>query len=110
VSAIGSLTVKVTTPLLSEAPLAAEIVELPPLLPRATVLPETGLLFASSKVTVTVDAATPLAVTEAGLEMTLDWLAETGPGTTVKEELLAAERLSPEVRTTCRMTPLSAFV
>ena len=41
---VVSVTVKVTTPLLLEAPLAAEIVEFPVTWVRVTVLPLAGLL------------------------------------------------------------------
>jgi hypothetical protein len=52
---------------------------------RLTVLPLTGLLFASRKVTVIVDVTTPSAVTLAGLAVTVDALAETAPAVNVTE-------------------------
>ena len=58
--------------------------ELPPLGVSETVLPLTALFSASFSVTVIVDAATPSAVTEAGLALTVDVVAETAPGLTVK--------------------------
>src|SRR5579859_6301102 len=59
-------------PVASEGPLAAEIVELPPLLASVTVLPETGLLWASRSVTVIVAVLVALAVTEVGLALTVE--------------------------------------
>ena len=82
--AVPSLTVKVTTPFASETPLGAEIVELPPPAVKETVLPLTGLLFASFKVTVMVEVVESSAGTEMGLAATADVLALTGPGSTVK--------------------------
>ena len=55
------------------------IVEEPLPLASVTVLPETGWDCASSSVTVTVEVATPFAVTEAGAALTVDWAAVTGP-------------------------------
>ena len=70
---------KVTTPLRSEVPDAAEIVELPPAWPRVTVLPETGLPAASFNVTVTVEVAVLLSRRLVGLAETVDWAAVTVP-------------------------------
>ena len=70
---------KVTTPLRSEVPLAAEIVELPPAWPRVTVLPETGLPAESSSVTVIVEVAVLLSSTLVGLAETVDCAAVTVP-------------------------------
>src|ERR1019366_10326151 len=67
-----SVTVKVTTPVELEGPLAAEIVELPAAWANVTILPLTGLRFASSRVTVIVEVVAPSATTEAGLEFTVD--------------------------------------
>lgn len=83
VSALVSLTVKVTTPLAFEAPLAAEIVELPVPCDRVTVLPLTGLLFASSSVTVMVEVVEPSATTEVGLALAVEVPELTAPGFTV---------------------------
>ena len=77
------MTVKVTTPLALDAPLAAEMVELPVPCDRLTVLPLTGLLFASSKVTVMVEVVEPSAVTEVGLALTVDLLPLTAPAVKV---------------------------
>src|SRR6185369_13571812 len=78
-SAFVSFTVKVTTPLAFERPLAAEIVELPAPCDRVTVLPLTGWLFASLRVTVIVEVVEPSAVTEVGLALTVDLVALAGP-------------------------------
>jgi hypothetical protein len=48
-----------------------------------TVLPLTGLLFASRKVTVIVDVATPSAVSVVGFTVTVDAVAETAPAVNV---------------------------
>jgi hypothetical protein len=50
---------------------------------RVTVLPATGLLFASRKVTVIVELTRPSAVTLAGLAVTLEAVAETMPAVKV---------------------------
>jgi len=50
---------------------------------RVTVLPETGCDCASFKVTVTVEVATPFAVTDVGEAETVDWAAVTGPAAKV---------------------------
>src|SRR5579862_3472584 len=68
--AVASLTVKVTTPLAFETPLAAEIVETPEPAVNVTVLFGTGFEFTSSRVTVTVDVVTPLAGTVGRLGLT----------------------------------------
>src|SRR5580704_16529850 len=67
-----SVTVKVTTPAALDGPLAAEITELPVFLASVTVLPLTGLLFASFSVTVIVEVVTPSATTDVGLALTVD--------------------------------------
>ena len=77
-SAFVSFTVKVTTPLALEGPLAAEIVELPVPCDRVTVLPLAGLPFASRSVTVMVEVVKPSAVTEVGLALTVELLALAG--------------------------------
>jgi hypothetical protein len=51
--------------------------------PRLTVLPLTGLPFASRSVTVMVDVATPSATTVVGLAVTVDALADTAPAVKV---------------------------
>ena len=55
------------------------IVEEPPHFASVTVLPETGCDWASFRVTVIVELATPFAVTDAGAALTVDWAAVTGP-------------------------------
>ena len=69
------MTVKVTTPLIPEGPLAAEMIELPPLLASVTVLPETARFAPSLSVTVIVEVATPLARTVVGLAVTVEFVA-----------------------------------
>jgi hypothetical protein len=69
--------VKVTTPLVPEGPLAAEIVELPPLFAKVTVFPETGAPLPSLSVTVIVVLVTSSAVKDVALALTVDRLAET---------------------------------
>jgi hypothetical protein len=81
--AFASVTVKVTTPFESDGPLAAEIVELPAPWASVTVLPVTGLLFASNRVTVIVEVVEPSAITEAGLGFTVDVEALTPAAFTV---------------------------
>jgi len=83
--AVVSLTVNVTTPLVLEAPLAAEIIELPVPAARVTVLPLTGLLLPSLSVTVIVEAVEPSATTDAGLAATVDFDALTTPSVKVTE-------------------------
>jgi len=78
-SAFVSFTVNVTTPLELDGPLAADTVEVPPPAVKVTFLPLTGWLNASRSVTVIVDVVTPSATTEAGLEVTVDAPALTGP-------------------------------
>ena len=71
--AVVDFTVKVTTPEPSEAPEAAEMVSVAPRLEASvTVLPETGLEFASLRVTVIVEVLTPSDSTEVGLATTVD--------------------------------------
>jgi hypothetical protein len=89
-----SFTVNVTTPLAFEAPLAAEIVELPVPCERVTAFPLTGLLFVSSSVTVIVEVVEPSAVTEVGFAVTVDLVALTGPGVKVTDAFCVIVRLS----------------
>ena len=79
ISALVSFTVKVTTPLAFEGPLAAEMVELPVPWVNVTALPLAGLLFASSKVTVMFEVAEPSAAIDAGLALTVDLAALAAP-------------------------------
>ena len=83
VSATVSLTVKVATPEPLVTPETVVIVEEPPPLASVTVLPETGLLLASRRVTVTVEVVEPSAVTDEGAAETPDCAAVTGPGVKV---------------------------
>jgi hypothetical protein len=82
-SATVSFTVNVTTPLAVEVPLAAEIVELPPLFASVTVLPLTKLLLASLSVTVMVEVVEPSATTDVGLALTVELAALAGPAVNV---------------------------
>jgi hypothetical protein len=66
------VTVKVTTPLELDGPLAAEIVECPEPWASVTVLPLTGLLLASFSVTVIVEGVEPSAAIEIGLAVTVE--------------------------------------
>jgi len=78
-------TVKVTTPEALETPEAAEItgMPLPEIFPSVTVLPLTGLLCASSKVTVKVEVEVPSAVNEVGNALSVDLLDDTAPAVKV---------------------------
>ena len=80
-AAVVDFTVKVTTPAVLEGPEAADIVGVPEpdVLARVVVFPETGLLPASSKVTVTVEVVEPSARTDAGDAFTVDVPALTDP-------------------------------
>lgn len=69
-SAFVSFTVKGTTPLAVDKPLAAEIVELPLPADSVTVLPPV-----SSSVTVMVEVVEPLATTDTGVATTVEVLA-----------------------------------
>jgi hypothetical protein len=83
-SAVVSVTVKVTTPLELDGPLAAEIVECPVPWASVTVLPLIALPATSFSVTVIVEVEVPLACTEVGLAPTVELLALTGPALTTK--------------------------
>ena len=61
---------------------------------RVTVLPLTGLLLASHKVTVMVEVATPSPVTVAGLAVTVDVVADTAPAVNVTEAVCVTVTLS----------------
>ena len=90
------VTVKVTTPLASELPLAAEIVDVVLSSVNTTVLPETGLLFASFSVTVTVEVVVPSAVTLMdGAEVTVEVVALTAPATKATLAVSVMLTLSP---------------
>ena len=82
---VVDFTVKVTTPealLTPEARLTVGVPG-PAVFARVTVLPATGLLSASCKVTVIVEVAEPSATTEVGNATTVDWAAVTGPAVKV---------------------------
>ena len=81
--AVVSVTEKVTTPDDDDVPLADPMLDEPPPWDNVTVLPATGLLLASSKVTVIVELDEPFAVTDVGLADTVEWLAETDPAVKV---------------------------
>lgn len=82
--AVREVTVKVTTPEALDGPEAAEIVSVTPRLESSeTVLFVTGLLWASNRVTVTVEAAVPFADTVAGEATTVEVPAFTAPAVKV---------------------------
>ena len=97
--AVADLTVNVTTPDASLGPDAALIVGLPgpEVFASVTVLPETGLLFASFNVTVIVEVVVPSAGTDVGNADTVDCAAVTAPGSTVNSPLTPVS-LPPVVR------------
>lgn len=81
---VVDFTVKLTTPEALEDPEAAEIVSVAPRLEASvTVLPETGALVRVNRVTVMVDVATPLAVTEVGDAPTVEWVESGAPAAKV---------------------------
>jgi hypothetical protein len=81
---VVDFTVKVTTPEALEAPEAAEIVSVDPRLEASvTVLPGTGALVRVNRVTVTVDVETPLAVTEVGDAVIVEWVGSGAPAAKV---------------------------
>jgi hypothetical protein len=59
-----------------------------------TAFPPTGLLFASRRVTVIVELATPSAGTVSGLAVTVDVVADTGPATNVNPTVCTRTRAS----------------
>jgi hypothetical protein len=102
-----SVTVNVTTPLALDGPLAAEITELPLPCASVTVFPLTGLLFASSSVTVIVEVVVPFAVTDVGLALTVDVVPLTAPAVTVS--VCVGLLVNPPVAAAV-ITGLAAFV
>ena len=73
VPAVMEETVKVTTPAMLEAPEAAETVSVAPRLDASvTILPASGVLLPSFKVTVMVVVPVPLATSEPGDAVTVD--------------------------------------
>ena len=82
-STVVSVTVKVTCPLASEVPEAAEIVApVPEVCARVTVLPDTATLALFVKATVMVAGVLPSAATVVGLTVTVDTDALTTGGVT----------------------------
>jgi hypothetical protein len=81
VPAVVDRIVPVVWPLASVAVVGC--VTVPSVAATLTVLPLTGLLFASRSVTVTVDVATPSATTVVGLAVTVEALADTAPAVKV---------------------------
>ena len=75
VSATVSLTVNVATPEPFVTPETVVIAAEPPPFVNVTALPGTGFRLVSRRVTVTVDAVLPSAVTEAGAALTLESVA-----------------------------------
>jgi hypothetical protein len=76
-AAVVDLTVKVACPLALVVPFTVVMVgePAPEVLASVTVFPDTGLLFTSFRVTVIVEVVEPLATTEVGLALTVDWAA-----------------------------------
>jgi len=95
VPGVVDFTLKVTTPAVVEVPEAAEIVSTAPLLDaRVTVLPETGLVVASFKVTVIVEVVEPSAKTAAGAAVTVELAALPVPATKLTVAVCTTIRLS----------------
>jgi hypothetical protein len=93
--AVEDFTVKVTTPVELEVPEAAEIVSVAPRLEASvTVLPDTGLLWASFNVTVIVEVLTPSAATDEGEGATVDCAAVTAPAVNVTVAVAVTVTLS----------------
>ena len=80
---VEDFTLKVTTPTLEEGPEAAEIVSTPSarLEVKVTVLPATGLLLASLKMTVMVEVVVPSLATVVGAATTVEFAASARTGT-----------------------------
>jgi hypothetical protein len=111
VSATVFVTVKLTTPLASELPLAADMVEVALLSVRLTVLPDTGLLLASFKVTVIVDVVALSATTPvAGEATTVDVDALTAPGVILNAGLVVAVAKLPEVAVNTLSEPTKSIL
>ena len=75
-----SVTLKVETPLEPVTTGFGEITELVLPCPSVMLLPEITLVYASSRVTVTVAEAAPLSTTMDGLATTVDTVEDAGPG------------------------------
>ena len=90
-------TLNTANPLLLEFTEAGEIVSVDPRLEaRVTLLPEIGLLLESSRVTVTVEAEFPSAVTEEGEALIVEVDRLTAPATKVTEAVEVRVRLAVE--------------
>ena len=90
---VAEVTLKFTTPLASDNPEAAEIVSVAPRLDASvTVLPATGLLLASSKVTVIVEMAAPSAAAAPGAADTVEVPAFTAPAENAMLPLVTGAR------------------
>jgi hypothetical protein len=72
----------------------AGCVTVPSVAARLTVLPATGLLLASRKVTVIVDVASPSAVAVVGLALTVEAVADTAPVVNVTDAVCVTVMLS----------------
>jgi hypothetical protein len=105
--AVVDRTVPVVCPLALVAAAGCPIVSVAPREEaNVTVLPLTGLLFASRNVTVIVDVVVPSAVTVVGLAVTVDVLADTAPTVHVTFEVggCAASFVLPVVPATASVT------
>ena len=111
VPAVVDFTVKVTTPKALLDPEAALIVGEPGPedFARVTVLPDTGLLLASSRVTVTVEVALPSAVTEMGEATTVEVETDALPAAVVMLGLVPVRR-EASVAVTVVDVPATALV
>ena len=78
------MTLKLAWPLAFVVPPTTLMLEFPLPAVNETALPLTGLLLASLSVTVMVEIVVPSAGTDVGLALTVDVVAETAPGMTVK--------------------------
>ena len=84
-AAVVDLTVKVACPLALVVPFTVVMVGVPAPedLASVTVFPDTGLLLASSRVTVMVEVVLPFAVTKVGDATTVDTVEDTAPAVNV---------------------------
>src|SRR5277367_2331392 len=95
-------------PVALDGPLAAEIIELPLPAVSVTVLPLTGLLFASVRVTVIVEVVVPSAGTDDGLWFTVETEALTAPVLIVA--IVAEPVAEPLVAVTVKLLPATVGV
>jgi hypothetical protein len=91
-----SVTVKVATPVAPVVPLTVVIVEEPVPWPSVTVWPLTAFPNASLAVTVTVELATPFAVSDVGDADTVDCAELTAAALMSNAELVAPVRPVPD--------------